>query len=396
MMSPIFQLLICLLSALRLQAQVLPEPNGQYRVAYTTKKLTDQSRVDPYDPNGGKRNVMISLFYPVAKPECLQICQTHYMPPVTAQVSDANMALTGVSVPSGTFGAIRLQSCCQVSPKGKLDAGKFPIVLFSPGLGISRLHYSAMAQKLASAGYAVATMDHAYEAELVEYLDGNVTFTILTPEYFAYVTDPTHPERLQAVVDLRVQDAQFVLSQLSQLSVLRTIIPTVSCGYNAYISAFFGHSFGGSIALSMIMRDNRLLGAANLDGSVYGTITNIYKLALLFGRDDPHPHNRTTTAPAIADPTWQIVYDHMLGWRRELGLKNSQHYDFTDLPLLVKSGGVPLDAANYEALLGELDGGRAFELVRVYVKAFMDFAVKGIPTPLFSGPTPLYPEVRVG
>ncbi|KAF2476377.1 PAF acetylhydrolase family protein [Lindgomyces ingoldianus] len=366
---------------------LIPEPGGPYAVGYNTMKLVDESRIDPYDPGHGKRNVMMSLFYPVAREDCQQMCSINYMPPITATFEDGFAAELGLTLPNGTFASINWQSCCKVSHRGIQAMEKFPVVLFSPGLGGSRLLYSAMAQKLASAGYAVATMDHTYEGVVVEYPDGSYIVG-WNQSYLEYLFDPAFPERVESVLDIRVQDAQFVLTQLGQLAVVKSLIPGATCAFNIGHSGFYGHSFGGATALAALARDHRLNGGLNLDGSQYGVNQDIHRPAMLFGRDDPHSHNRTN------DATWAAVWDHMKGWRRELGLSHSQHTTFMDAPLLIKMAGLP-DSDVIRGILGELDGARAFEIITKYVEAFMDFALKGRRSELFSGPSKAYPEIRV-
>lgn len=73
---------------------------------------------------------------------------TTYMNPITATFEDEEYAPVGV--PAGAFGSLTLQSCkpCPASnPSRRIKASNYPLVLFSPGLGNSRLLYSAIAQQ---------------------------------------------------------------------------------------------------------------------------------------------------------------------------------------------------------------------------------------------------------
>ncbi|KAL6152438.1 hypothetical protein ACJQWK_04480 [Exserohilum turcicum] len=359
---------------------VFPVPSGQYAVAHSTLKLTDDSRVDPYDPNHGKRNVMISLFYPIPRYACEQTCPIPYMPTITATYVDAFAAQYGV--PNGTFGSIRMQVCCKPSRRVVKDVGKFPLVLFSPGLGGSRLLYNVLAESLASAGYAVATMDHTFEALVVEYPDGS-----FTPGLNASYWDPSIPGRLESLLGVRVEDGRFVLSQLGRKDVVRKLAPGSACGFNTSRVAFYGHSFGGATAISALMNDTRFTGAINMDGTQYGNQTDVKKPALLFGRAKPSPHNRTN------DASWEGVWRHLKGWRRELGLEDSEHLTFGDVPLLLKLIRLPIPV---KPIIGSLDGERSFEIITTYIEAFMDYVLKGKKSELFDGPSEKFPEIVVG
>ncbi|EOA82629.1 uncharacterized protein SETTUDRAFT_165100 [Exserohilum turcica Et28A] len=275
-----------------------------------------------------------------------------------------------------------MQVCCKPSRRVVKDVGKFPLVLFSPGLGGSRLLYNVLAESLASAGYAVATMDHTFEALVVEYPDGS-----FTPGLNASYWDPSIPGRLESLLGVRVEDGRFVLSQLGRKDVVRKLAPGSACGFNTSRVAFYGHSFGGATAISALMNDTRFTGAINMDGTQYGNQTDVKKPALLFGRAKPSPHNRTN------DASWEGVWRHLKGWRRELGLEDSEHLTFGDVPLLLKLIRLPIPV---KPIIGSLDGERSFEIITTYIEAFMDYVLKGKKSELFDGPSEKFPEIVVG
>jgi predicted dienelactone hydrolase len=55
------------------------------------------------------------------------------------------------------------------------DFGKpnetWPAVLFSPGLNITRLLYSMLAQEIVSQGFTVITLDRPFDTDIVEFPD---------------------------------------------------------------------------------------------------------------------------------------------------------------------------------------------------------------------------------
>lgn len=374
----------------RCKALLIPEPHGQYTIALSTAKLIDESRIDPYDPNNGKRAVMISLFYPIDRKECNQTCLVPYTPPITAAYFDAEIATFGISS-NGTFESFQLQVCCKPSLKAAEDVTKFPLVLFSAGLGGSRLKYNVVAQNLASAGYAVATLDSTYDSLVVEFPDGTYV-PGLNISYWCSEVVPgfcTPTSNIPPLLEVNVQDAQFVLGQLGEHSVIRTLVPGATRGFDTEHVAYCGHSFGGATAIRASMKDKRITGAVNLDGGQFGNITDIHQPVLLFGRSDPVPHNRTD------DTTWQETWDHLKGWRRQIGLKDAQHRTFDDIPMLAKLAGWPV-TDRLQDLIGLLDGERSFHIITTYVKAFLDFTANGKESSLFDGPSKAYPEVVVG
>jgi dienelactone hydrolase len=371
-------------------ADKIPRLDGEYGIALQSANLIDDSRIDPYDANNGKRKVMMSLFYPVARKECIQTCSLPYAPPLTANEFDTEVAAFGA--PSdGAFEALQLEICCEPSPKAVEDATSFPLVLFSAGLLGSRLEYSLIAQRIASAGYAVATLDSMYASVIVEIPDGT-SVAGLNISYWCneHVTDVCSPTpNIPPLLETNVQDAQFVLDQLREASVVGKLMPGATTGFDTEHVAYCGHSFGGATAIRAAMKDKRIAGAVNLDGGQFGNITDIDTPVLLFGRSDPAPHNKTD------DTTWQEVWNHAKGWRRQIGLENAQHRTFNDVPLIGKLAGWPV-TEKLQELIGSLDGQRSFCIITAYIIAFLDMSLKEQQTLLFDGPSEAFPEVIVG
>jgi dienelactone hydrolase len=335
---------------------------------------------------------MISLFYPISKSPCKRLCQIPYMPPLTASYMDASAA--GLGVPNGTVESIRLQVCCSTPRKPAVDVAKFPLVLFSPGLQGSRLLYSALAQSLASEGYAVVTMDHTFETGLVEFPDGSA-IRGLPDSYF----DGTIPGRLESVFDVRIADARFVLRQLSRKDVVNTLVPGASSSFSEHGTkkalklGFYGHSFGGALAIAMLLSPSSPLSSAiNLDGSQFGNLSDTRNPALFFGRAEPSPHNRTL------DPTWAEAWSHLKGCSREVAARDIEHNTFGDTALLLQ---MAVDAGlmssdDITGIIGALNGKRAFEIVTGVVRAFFDMTLKGIETGVLDPGSLAYPELVLG
>lgn len=157
-------------------ALLLPNPSGPYPVALKINTMTDNHRIDPYAPDRQKRRILTSIFWPVDSKSCSSK-RVPYMPPATAAAYGAQAAQLGLS--NDTFSVLEMEVCsvsktsaCQ-SSSGHNEA-KFPLAVFSPGSGNSRLQYSAMARSLASYGYVVVLVDHPYDASIVEFPDGSI------------------------------------------------------------------------------------------------------------------------------------------------------------------------------------------------------------------------------
>jgi hypothetical protein len=140
--------------------------------------LTDQGRVDPFNATT-KRRVLLSVFWPIPSTANCSEDIIPYMAPATAASYGPLAASAGL--PGTLFASFQLAFCKpsqQSDSRGcrprKGSVPRFPLVLFSPGLGESRLLYSVTAKSIAAQGYIVATIDHPYDAEVVEFPDGSV------------------------------------------------------------------------------------------------------------------------------------------------------------------------------------------------------------------------------
>lgn len=154
--------------------------NGPYSVSVSVEKLTDTSRLDPYAPvdNPHPRNLMVSLFMPINS--TISPCKKQSVPYMTPAVAAGyDLLAASIGLPNTSFTSFEIETC-QVTPRCRCGCGgsnkpaKYPLLVFSPGLGQSRLLYGVMARSLASHGYAVVTIDHPYDAIVVEFPDGTV------------------------------------------------------------------------------------------------------------------------------------------------------------------------------------------------------------------------------
>lgn len=379
-------LLLTLVSVVASITVPLPKPSGPYGVASNTAKLVDLSRLDPFAPVQQPRAVMISVFYPVESSSCTYSLRS-YLPPRTAAFEDQHFASFGI--PNGTFESLAVQSC-NTSPLAPFydQRKRHHVVLFSPALATTRLFYSAIAQSLASFGYVVVTIDHPYDADIVEFPDGSFVLGTINGDDTAVGANST----ISLDVTTRSQDAIFVLNELGKNSVAKSVLPGAVRGLNTRRVGMFGHSLGGATTSATMAKDRRVIAGMNLDGSFFGPgaiVNDLSRPFLLFGRGGPPAHNRSS------DDTWAVFWQHLSGWKTELSLRGAQHYTFSDLPVLV-------DVLGFQGLLpdavtdmiGTLDGLRVLEILHVYIAAFFDAFLLGKGTGFVSGPSDSFPEVE--
>lgn len=349
------KLSLLVFSATLTSAIVIQPPLGKYGVASTAMELVDTSRNDTYAPKPEPRRVMVSAYYPANLFKNCQPVMLPYMPPATAVIYDEFYAPLGI--PNGTFGTFELSTCAFNRKDRSRGPNDFPIVLFSPGLGNSRLLYGAMAQSLASHGYVVITMDHAYDANIVEYPDKSVA---------RYVNIST-VEQITADVLVRQHDVSFIVDQLHDCSIRQQLFHDLANTKSLNRILMMGHSLGGATAAAAMLADNRIAAAVNLDGTMFGdvlteSLTSPFMIMSHAGK------NLTT------DPSWTQVWPKITGTKLAVTLNGTVHGSYSDLPLLANTLGTSAkDGAQVGELLGTMDGATAIGNVDAFVGQFFKF-----------------------
>jgi dienelactone hydrolase len=328
----------------------LPNPTGPLAVGRTTLHLVDHTRQDPWVPEAGARELMISLYYP-ARPG--RGDPAPYTSTEEARLLLQAQGLDGV-VPAETFSATATSARLGARPA----PGRHPLVLLSPGIGAPRFTLTALAEELASHGYVVAAMDHAYESVGTAFPGGRM------------LTCVACDRDLREVTVGRGRDASFVVDQLTAR--FPYLIDPRRIG-------MAGHSLGGASAISAMVGDNRIRAGLNLDGAFHDVPTSLGGRPFLMLGTDNEVHR-----PGGRDRTWDATWPHLDGWRRWLTVTGASHLSFTDLPPLAEQLGLPGPA---------LPANRAVEITRGVVTAFFDLHLRGIPQPTLDHPTD--PEVHV-
>ena len=300
---------------------------------------------------------MISLYYPTD--DKLSQPTTRYMPNATAGFYDATYAQYGL--PSGSME--RLYTFCESdAPLATRDSG-FPLILFSPGGGVSRLLYTTIAQEVARNGYIVASIDHPYDAQIVEFPDGRLVFGI---DINITAAPDTILAQTNEIVAVRVQDVSFVIDELSTPS------PQHPFTIDTKNVIVFGHSLGGTTAASAMVNDTRIAGGLNFDGDFYGAIAvnvSVVRNPFLFFE----------AARGVPRPNWDNAWNnHLKGWKLDLQLLGAVHGSFDDMPLVTEIIGIRAGLSKVgNALLGTVPGLRGLKIMSAYVSAFAEFVFSG-------------------
>ncbi|MFD6280374.1 alpha/beta hydrolase family protein [Streptomyces sp. NPDC060209] len=350
----------------------LPRPTGPYAVGTEVLHLTDHDRADPWVPEAGARELMVSLYYP-ARPG-RQGATAPYM-----STGEARLVLTGAGLEDTVPPAALSELGTHARTGARTAHGRFPLVLLSPGFGNPRATVTSLAEDLASRGYVVASVDHAYESVGTELPDGRLLTCVACEKMESAPTKEAREELGRLVSTGRAADLSFVLDRLTghrpAWKNSRMIDPDRV--------AAAGHSIGGSAAASAMLADPRFDAGINMDG----TFQERVPASGLGGRPFMMLGTASLHSPGGGDESWDQGWQRLDGWKRWIGVEGSGHSSFTDIPVLEDRMGVTLDPSV------TLSTDRQVRITRDYVSAFLDQHLRGRHQRLLDGPTPGNPEV---
>jgi predicted dienelactone hydrolase len=297
----------------------LPTPRGPYAVGSQIFRWVDSSRAEGVtnEPDDA-RNVIVQAWYP-ASGASSQPHRPLHLPYIDGLGRLPQFVSALPSVVMRYYGAIDPHAERDVAP----HAGRWPVVVFSPGYGAARAFYSGLVADLASRGFVVLAVDHPYEAALTELANGQL---VTTTERF----DPKERDRTQYMarqLTVRAADVRFVLDQATAshaLGILGSHLDTARM-------AVVGHSFGGATAALAAADDARVKAGANLDGTLYGSVPErtLERPFLLIESD----HEGTKHSPRYREGNERLLSkSRAAAYRFEI--HHANHYSFTETPFL--------------------------------------------------------------
>jgi predicted dienelactone hydrolase len=361
----------------------MPEPSGKYAIGTVSRQLTDESRTETLgDQPGGKRELMVNVWYPVDPDQANGKPKEHY----PGDLGEAISLVFGF--PKQLFDYVGLVPTHVVDGATvSSDKDHYPVVLFSPGVRSTRFQSLTAIEELVSNGYIVVGMDHPYTSAKVTFPDGHAVLYSPDPEY------PTSAEAYEQNikgVGIRVEDSRFVLDTLEAWNVqdpgglLEGKLDLDHVG-------IFGHSYGGATTAEALAQDDRFKAGVSLEGGFWGDVAHT-------GLKQPFMYMMTGGTAKMLDPSItnkdKVFYEefitdldsamtHSTSDTYYLTVEPFFHQSFTDLALLAPS-----------LFAKEIDPVHSVNITRSYVRAFFDQYLKGQKRQLLDGPSANYPEVK--
>lgn len=146
----------------------IPVPTGEYAVGTFTYTVKDD-RPEAQDP-AVMRSVAARVYYPVPKDRVERCAKAKCMSRVMAE-GIRKMFLLPLNYDKMEAAGENLSACYTDAPRP--EGEKFPLIMFSHGLGSYREGNSFLCIELASHGYAVISVAHARDAICTEFDDGS-------------------------------------------------------------------------------------------------------------------------------------------------------------------------------------------------------------------------------
>ena len=320
--------------------------SGQYQVGESSAILIDSSRTDPFEQDGSFREVPVHFYFP----------------------ADA------------------------------AGGERFPLVVFSHGAFGYYQSNTSTYMELASNGYVVAALDHPHHAFFTQDTDGKTVLADMDFISTAMNLNSMDDREVQYALyrdwmALRTADMNFAVDEI------KTAAQTGAADESWYISekeggaiqavlgmtdvsriGLMGHSMGGATAVQLGRERSDINAVIDLDGTMLGEYVGVENGEMLV-RDDPYTvpvldlnnwesynNNEEYIARGFPYPNVEVVGHAADGF--SVGIRDSRHMDFTDLPLLSPFLGKMLGS-------GERSTEETMTIVNSLVLSFFNCYLKG-------------------
>ncbi len=242
----------------------LRAPMGGLSVGSTSLHLVDKARVEQYGPTpGGSRELTIQVWYPTDSVAGLERMKwVEDTDDFTAAIS------TYFSVPSFSLDHLIYSETNSYIGADLSDLrSSYPVVIYSHGWGGFRTIALTQAERLASEGFVVVSIDHTYFSLSTTLSDGTkapIDATALP--LFDTVSEEVFAERAITMIDTFAADISFVLDEVERIAVGEyPELAFLSNRIEANSVGIYGHSTGGGAAVEVCSADPRCAAYLGLD-----------------------------------------------------------------------------------------------------------------------------------
>ena len=350
------------------------KPTGEYQVGTQVIHMVDNDRSAWYgQESSNPREIMVRVWYP-AQPQEGDL----KAPYVYNERLIGDMVSEGFGIPKYLMKNLRNingNSWSEAQPVNE----KFPVIIFSHGIGGLKTQNTTQMEEMASHGYVVFSCDHAYDAGVSIFPGDRIIFGKTNiPDN---LTKEEKWNMRRAQLDYRAADIQFLLDEMDRENFLSVALKN---SLDLEHIGVFGHSFGGGTSVVVASVDERIDACFGLDAWFLPIPSNVLNSDL----NKPFIH--------LGQVSWKekenyLKLDTLAGnnsaWSVRLDVRGATHYDFTDFSQFSKL------TKKYGS--GMIAPPRIRKITNSAIREFFDHYLKNGPALVVETYEKLYPEVII-
>ena len=244
------------------QQEVFPKPAGIYNVGTCEYYWIDKNRDETFTKNpSDKRRLMVQVWYPTD-----QKIKGKGHPYII------NPEEFGKDKQMKELSNILTNSILDAPISNKLE--KYPVLIFSHGMRMTRFSNTSQVEHLVSHGYIVFGIDHTFFNRSQKYPDGFLISKKGEVDYKKIKNDPkkTVKNMLKAYDNLEkkiwLKDAEFVLKKIEKLNILSK--SKFSKRIDLKNIGMFGYSMGGITTMEICSNYPNIKAGVSYDGGYLG------------------------------------------------------------------------------------------------------------------------------
>jgi len=233
----------------------LPEPDGENIIGTDIFEIEDSSRDEWFTKEkDDKRKIIVQVWYPAIEPSdsIYPYIDNHQIriPEIAKKMDIPKNFVKHIK-------NIRANAFFKAKPINK----KFPVIIFSHGLGGTKIQNSINVESLASNGYIVYAIDHPFDAGITIFEDKT------TALFDSYLPDGSSEKEFWETrlpqINTRSADISFLIDKIEYFIQSDYYLGKIS---DINKIGIFGHSFGGGTSIVASHNDPRISACLNLDG----------------------------------------------------------------------------------------------------------------------------------
>ena len=231
---------------------------GLYSIGTKRMMWVDSTRTNWFlDGYGPYRKLMTQIWYPADNQTLIK--KSKYIDNKKALTH--TIELQGYEIPNIFTDQLGLVECNSWEDAEPLLNNKYPIIIFSHGHGGLRTQNTNQVEELVSHGYIVIAVDHTYDAGFVQFLDGEIIYSLTSRPSDQPLVET--PKTFYTRFGYRMDDINFIIKQIDLFSKYDSNISSIMDKNNIGI---FGHSFGALTSFYATYYNDRIKSCFGLDG----------------------------------------------------------------------------------------------------------------------------------